>query len=95
MCTDIGSFVRESQVDLTNEFDAIARTAARITELFFWNSKIPLLAYLQCTLVFRTACVMLHYACTLTCIQYISGRVENYKSSQNQMSQCFSMVFDV
>ena len=52
MCTDIGSFVRESQVDLTNEFDAIARTAARITKLFFWNGKIPFLAYLQCSLVF-------------------------------------------
>ena len=72
MCTGIGSIVRESQVDLTSEFDATARTAALITELFFWTGQIPLLAYLQCTLVFRRACLMLHYACTLNCIQYIS-----------------------
>ena len=39
MCTGIGSIVRESQVDLTSEFDATARTAALITELFFWKGQ--------------------------------------------------------
>ena len=53
MCTGIGSIVRESQVDLTSEFDATARTAALTS-----NNRVVLLAYLQCTLVFRRACVM-------------------------------------